>query len=384
MAGYSHSPHSISPKLLRELESVSWQDLVSNRMTHKFFRPEVEEARAYGIVISEPGVKLDQNESPWDVPLELKVAITEKLIKTDFNRYPLEDVIDFKKQLARLNNIFPDQVVASNGSNVLIQALTLLIKPRGKVFIMEPTFPVYRMQAELFGHKVIAIPLSDDFHLQPDLMLAAIKKENPNLIFIANPNAPTGNLFAKEKLYKILKAAACLTVIDEAYYPYSGETLLDWLNEFPHLVILRTLSKAFGMAGVRAGYAMGDADVIFQLSKVLLPFCLSRVAIAIASEVINHTGVIEKNVKQILKERRRIFEEMQKIEGVSPFPSDSNYITFRSPNSVWLQRELKKRGVIIRDVADANRLKNCLRVTIGTSEENTLFLQAMKEVFVHH
>lgn len=349
-------------------------------MSSPLFRAEVEAARAYGIVKSEPGIKLDQNESPWDLPLELKVAITEKLIKTDFNRYPLEDVIEFRKQLARSNNVFPDQIVMSNGSNVIIQALCLLIKPKAKVLVMEPTFPLYRMQADLFGHKVISIPLSEDFRLQPELVLATIKKENPNLIFIANPNAPTGNLFSKERLYKIVKAANCLTVIDEAYYPYSGETLIDWLNEFPHLVILRTLSKAWGLAGVRVGYAMGDADLIYQLSKVLLPFCLSRVAIAIASEVLNHPEHIEKNVKQILKERQHVFESLQKIEAITPFPSDSNYITFRSPNSVWLQRELKKRGIIVRDVADDKRLQNCLRVTIGTAEENTAFLKAVQSI----
>lgn len=351
-------------------------------MSLERFRPEVEAAHAYGIVKSEPGIKLDQNESPWDLPVELKVAITEKLIRMDFNRYPLEDVIDLKKQLARLNNVFPDQLVMSNGSNVLIQALTLLTKPKSKVLIVEPTFPVYRMQAELFGLRVISIPLDEGFRLQPDLILTAIKKENPDLIFIANPNAPTGNLFAKDRLYRIVKAAGCLTVIDEAYYPYSGETLVDWLNEFPHLVILRTLSKAWGLAGVRVGYAMGDVDVMFQLGKVLLPFCLSKVAIAIAAEVLKQPKVIAENVRRIIAERGRVFEGLQKLEGITPFPTDSNYVTFRCPNSGWLFRELKKQGVIVRDVADENRLKNCLRVTVGTPEENTAFLRAIRSIVV--
>lgn len=353
-------------------------------MSVPVFRPEVEAARAYGIVKSESGIKLDQNESPWDLPVSLKVAITEKLIKTDFNRYPLEDVIEFKKQLARLNGVFADQVVMSNGSNVLIQALTLLIKPKSKVLIMEPTFPVYRMQAELMGHKVVSVPLCGEFRLQLDLILAAIKKENPALIFIANPNAPTGNLFARERLYKITKAASCPVVIDEAYYPFSGETLVEWLSEFPHLVILRTLSKAWGLAGVRVGYAMGDADVMFQLGKVLMPFCLSRLAIAVASEVLNHPEIVAENVRRIVAERARVFESLQKIEAITPLPTDSNYVTFRSPNSTWLFRELKKRGVIVRDVADGDRLQNSLRVTIGTAEENTAFLRALRDVLLSH
>lgn len=349
-------------------------------MLSKYLRAEVEAAQAYGVVKAEPGIKLDQNECPWDMPVGLKVSITEKLIKTDFNRYPLEDVLEFKKQLAKLNNVFTDQVAIANGSNVLIQALTLLIKPHSKVLIMEPTFPLYRLEAELFGHKVVAVPLSEDFRLQPELVLAAIKKENPALMFIANPNAPTGNIFAKEQLYRIIKAAGCLVVVDEAYYPFSGETLTDWMGEFPQLVILRTLSKAYGLAGVRVGYALGDADVIFQLNKILLPFNLSRVAIVIAGEVLAHDDYVGRQVKLVLKERQRVFEGLQKIPVVTPFPSDSNYILFRCPNSAWLLRELKKHQIILRDVADDNSLKNCARVAIGTPEENDAFLEAVTEL----
>lgn len=345
------------------------------------FRLEVEEALKNPLLeSSEEGIKLNQNESPWDIPVDLKVAITEKLIKTDFNRYPLDDISQFKKILAKQNEVFADQIALANGSPVLLQALIHVIRPKSKVLILDPSNHLYGEQVKLFGHHVVRVPLSSDFVLSAEAVLSVVKKENPSLILIANPNVPTGNLFPKETLYKIIRTTKCLTVIDETFFPFSGETLCDWLAEFPHLLILRSFSKAYALAGVRLGYLLGDADVIFQIEKVLPFYCVSKIAIVIASEVLHHDDFVDAYVSDILKERRRLFENLQLIHYVSPFPSDTNFILFRVPNSKFVFRELKKRGIFIRDVSDESRLKNCLRVTVGSPEENTEFLQAMKEI----
>lgn len=346
------------------------------------FRQDVVDSPGYGVAHVENAIKLNQNESPWDLPIELKVAITEKLIKTDFNRYPLADPLVLKKKLAKTLHVMADQIALANGSNVLIQALVnaTSFRNKGKVLVLDPSFAVYSMQAELFGCQVIRVPLGENFLLSHDAVIAAIKKENPTLIFIANPNAPTGNLFAKESLYKIVKAAQCLTVIDEAYYPYSNETLIDWLSEFQHLLILRTLSKAFALAGVRFGYAIADTEIIFQIEKVLLPFCLSSIACAIAGEALDHSGYVKDYTKIVLKERRKLFDELQKFKTLTAFPSDANFILFRVEDSIRVAKELKHRNVLVRDVGDGKRLKNCLRVSVGTPEENRTFLLALREV----
>jgi histidinol-phosphate aminotransferase len=350
--------------------------------TSHLFRKDVLSAKAYVVPHVEDAVKLNQNESPWDLPIQLKVAITEKLIKTDFNRYPLAEPLQLKKKIAKHDKVLTDQIAVSNGSNVLIQAIVnaTSLKPRGKVMVLDPTFVVYAHQAEVFGIPVVKVPLGENFALSHEAVIAAIRKEAPSVLFISNPNAPTGNLFAKESLYKIVKAAPCLTVIDEAYYPFSNESLVDWLADFPHLVILRTLSKAFALAGVRVGYAIGEPDVIAQIEKVMMPFCLSTIACVIAMEVLDHADFVAGYVKDVLKQRRKLFDEMQQIAGVTAFPSDTNFILFRSERAAEIVRELKTRGLLVRDVNDGNRLKDCLRVSVGTPEENQEFLKALKEI----
>lgn len=350
--------------------------------TAKLFRQGVLDSPGYGVAHVDGAIKLNQNESPWDLPIELKVAITEKLIKTDFNRYPLADPLVLKKKLAKHNNILTDQIILSPGSNVLIQAIinATSCRPKGKVLVLDPSFIVYQMQAELLSCSVIKVPLNPDFSLPTEAVIAAIKKENPTLIFIANPNAPTGNLFAKENIYKIVKAANCLTVIDEAYFPFCETTLIEWLNEFPHLVILRTLSKAYALAGVRLGYAMADTEVITQLEKVILPFSVANTTCLIAGEVLEHDDFVKKYVKNILVERQRLLGEMQKMTHITAFPSDANYILFRTEDAKNTTRELKERGVLVRDVSDNHLLKNCIRVSIGAPDENTKFINAMKEI----
>lgn len=347
------------------------------------FRKEILESPGYSVAHVEDAIKLNQNECPWDLPVELKVAITEKLIKTDFNRYPLADPLVLKKKIAKANDVLTDQVSVAPGSNILIQALVhaTSYRGKGKVLVVDPTFVVYELQAQVFGCQVIKVPLDENFQLPHDAVIAAIKKENPSVIFIPNPNAPTGNLFAKEGLYKIVRAAQCLTVLDEAYYPYSNETLINWLSEFPHLLILRTLSKAFALAGVRLGYAMADTEVIFQLEKALMPFCVSNVTCAIAGEVLDHPEYVENYGKKVLKERRKLFEELQKFKNLTAYPSDANFILVRIENAKRIARELKAKGVLVRDVDDGRRLKECLRVSVGAPDDNQTFLKALKEIF---
>lgn len=350
--------------------------------TSHLFRKDVLAATAYSVPHVDNAVKLNQNESPWDLPIPLKVAISERLIKTDFNRYPLAEPTQLKKKLAKHDNVLTDQIVVANGSNVLIQAIinATSLRPKGKVMVLDPTFVVYAHQAEIFGLPVVKVPLGENFTLSHEAVISAMRKESPSVIFIANPNAPTGNLFAKESLYKIVKAANCLTVIDEAYFPFSNETLIEWLADFPHLVILRTLSKAYALAGVRVGYAIGDPDVVSQIEKVMLPFCLSTISCVIAMEVLDQVDFVANTVKDVLKQRRKLFEEMQQIEGVTAFPSDTNFILFRSDRATEIARKLKDKDLLVRNVDDGNRLKNCLRVSVGTHEETAAFLKELKTI----
>jgi len=345
----------------------------------KYFRDEVLQTDLYHVPHRE-GIKLNQNECPWDVPLEIKVRITERLIKTDWNRYPLEDLPNLQKKLAKYYNVEPDQLVLSNGANTIIQALVHVIPPRSKILILDPSFVIYEMQAKLNGNKVIKVPLSDDFELLAEKTLTTIKKEKPGLIFIANPNAPTGTLFDKRSLYRIIQLAKCPVVIDEAYYPFTEETVIEWLNDFDNLIIMRTFSKAMALAGVRFGCIISNRENTAQVEKFLMSFRLSRITCVIVDEVLDNIGYMEGYVRDIVKERGRLFSKMQKIEKIQVFPSEANFLLFRVDNASNVAKKLMEEKILVRDVGDGNKLTNCLRVGVGTPEENDQFLTTLKQI----
>jgi len=346
-------------------------------MLEKFFRQEILDNQLYHVDYCE-GVKLNQNECPWDVPIDLKVRITERLIKTDWNRYPVDDLIHLQTKIAnQTEGIRPNQIVLSNGSNTIIQALIQVILPHSKVLILDPSFVVYELQAKLLGHRIVKVPLSENFELQIEKTLTAIKKEKPGIIFIANPNAPTGTLFDKQSLYKIIQTANCPVVIDEAYYPFTDETAVDWLNDFQNLIIMRTFSKALALAGVRCGYIIANPDISMQVEKMLMSFRLSKITCVIVDEILDHHSYLKEYVSNILKERGRLFSKMQKMNGLQVFPSEANFLLFRVENSTKVNKKLMEQRVLIRHVSQPGPLKNCLRVTVGTAEENDQFLNAL-------
>lgn len=344
-----------------------------------FFRNEIVESELYHIELQH-GVSLNRNECPWDVPLELKVRITERLLKTDWNRYPTTEVVQLQKRLAQLSNVLPDQIVLSNGTNTIIQALINIIPVASKVLVLDPSFVVYELQARLHGNKVVKVPLSEDFELLTERTLTTIKKEKPGIIFIANPNTPTGTLFDKKSLYSIIQTARCPVVIDEAYYPFTAETVMEWLNDFENLIVMRSFSKAVAIAGIRFGFIAAHVDVTSQVEKFLMSYRLSKMTCITVDEILNNTQYIKDNVKEILKERARLFASMQKLNGLTVYPSEANFLLFKIEQPQEALKIFKEENILVRNVDNDLSLKNCLRVTVGTAEENDRFLGAIRKV----
>lgn len=345
-------------------------------MSRSLIRKEVLESPAYHLEEHE-GVKLNQNESPWDLPIELKAQVIENLLKTPWNRYPLSDVVQLKKKMAKHLNVWPDNLVFANGSNVLIQALILATTVKGKMLVVDPSFSVYELEGKLLGNKVIRQPLNDDFSIPLDDCLHTIRKEKPSIIFIPNPNAPTGNLFAAETLKKIIEAAPGLVVIDEAYYPFSGETCIEWIKQYDHLVVLRTFSKAYALGGLRLGYLVAEPEIAQEIQKCLLPFCISKLTFTVAMTVLDEPDYINQYVTRICAERARVYSAMQSLAKLTVYPTNTNFILFEVENSKEVFNHLLQEGVIVRQVSDGRRLTQALRVTVGEKSENDLFLKAL-------
>lgn len=353
-------------------------------MTQNFFRKEVLDLAGYPLVKGEEGVKLDQNESPFDLPAELKQKVLQILANAEWNRYPLNEPILLKEKMGAYLKVSPDQLLFANGSNVLIQALVVATSINQKVLVVDPTFSLYELEAKLFGNQVIRVPLNADFSFPLDLFIQKIRDEKPSLIFLANPNAPTGNLISQHDIQKILEAASCLVVIDEAYFPFVPQTSLPLLSEFKNLVVLRTFSKAFSLAGGRLGFLVASADVCRQVEKCLLPFCINKMTYALAFALLENIflekNLLEKTVEVLTAERDWLYNKMKTISGLTIYPSQTNFLLFQVADGNHVYQQLKSQKVIIRNVSNGRSLTNALRVSVGSREENEKFLLELQKI----
>lgn len=352
----------------------------NRQMVVSFIRKEVLDCPAYPAPQGEGSIKLNQNESPWDIPVAVKMKIAERFLNRSWNRYPEAEPTTLRKQLAQYLGVWPDNLVIGNGSNTLVQTLLLAIAMRKKVLVLKPSFSLYYLQSRLFSNELVEVPLTADFTLDLKAVLLAIAKENPQLIFIANPNAPTGSLFQKTDLLEIVKRAPCPVVIDEAYYPFSNVTMIDSIKKFPRLIVLRTFSKAFSMAGIRLGYLVADVELAEQIAKIMVPFSVSSLAQIVAEVVLEDSSWIDGHVKVIRAERDRLYHELGQIAKLRVFPSQANFLLFRVPSAKGVFRKLLEHDVLIRDVSDNDTLADCLRVSVGNEEENAQFLKALHKV----
>jgi histidinol-phosphate aminotransferase len=343
-------------------------------------RKEVRKLKGYRLSQPAHRIKLNQNESPWDLPSPLKDKILEKLRDVAWNRYPTPFCDVLRTKVAEREGWQPAGVVVAGGSNVLIQALTIAASVGGTVLTVTPSFSLYEIEGALLGNRVVAVPLKKgDFGFPRDLFLKRMKAVRPRIVFLANPNAPTGNLFPEEDLAAVLDKAPGLVVIDEAYYPFSGHTMAPYLKKRKNLVVVRTLSKAFSLGGVRLGYLLADPAVASECLKAVLPFSIGVLAQAAGEAVLEDAAYVDQVVGRVLEGRRFLYEALRGLKGLTVFPSRANYLLFQSPKAESIFEGLVERGILIRNVSGKG-LPNALRVTVGSSEENEAFLNALREI----
>ena len=337
----------------------------------KFVRPNIRSLSAYEAKDIPCKVKLDANESPYGFKDALKVV---KSINT--NRYPDPAAKELKKLVSMELRLRTENIIHGNGSDELIYYLITTFG--GPVLYPVPTFSMYGIISQAIGEKRIAIPLDKEFDLELEKILKAIKKEKPKLIFLSSPNNPTGNCFSSDRILKIIEVSNGIVVVDEAYQPFASDKgFMPMLKDYKNLVIMRTLSK-IGLAGLRVGFLIADGEIINEVNKVRLPFNLNSLSQAVAVKVLKNKKALKSYTKSIISERGRLFSEMAKIKGIKPYPSEANFILFRVKEPDKIYKRLLKRGILVRNMNGV--VNNCLRVTVGTPEENRIFLNAMKEV----
>ena len=346
----------------------------------QLIRPEILALSAYHVADASGMVKLDAMENPYRLPADLQAELGRSLAAAEINRYPDPRSPELKRRLRQAFQLAErHEVMLGNGSDEIIQILAQAVARPGAVLLaVEPSFVMYRMIASFCGLHYVGVPLKADFSLDGAAVLEAIERHEPALVFLAYPNNPTGNAFDRELMEQIVAATPGVVVVDEAYHAFAGgQSFLDALDRFDNLLLMRTVSK-LGLAGLRLGYLVGSGKWLGELDKLRLPYNVNVLTQVAAAFALDHVAVLEQQAATIVAERGRVAQALAGMAGVTVFPSQANFLLFRLADAPARFAGLKARGVLIKNLHGAHPLlENCLRVTIGTPQENDAFLAAL-------
>ncbi|WP_418791701.1 histidinol-phosphate transaminase [Phosphitispora sp. TUW77] len=329
-------------------------------------------------------IKLDANETPHTFPAQIIKDIFETLTGDVFTRYPDPLGEELRKAIGQMTGAPPENIILGNGSDELIQLLLQTFGgPGRRVVIPVPTFAMYKIHGQITGTEPVEVYRNSDFSLDEDILIAEMQKPGTNMTFIATPNNPTGTTVPEEQVRRILERVNSLVIIDEAYIDFGGRTCLSLIREYPNLVVLRTFSKV-AMAGLRLGYLTADSAVVRELLKVKQPYNVNAFSQAAALAVLKNWHYFQEQIEEIVSERERLKVELLKIKGIDVFPSDANFILFRVKPPIVaeaLHEALLKNGVLVRKKPGITHgLEQCLRVTVGTKQENDFFLEKLSKL----
>lgn len=328
-------------------------------------------------------VKLNTNESPYPPPDSFMQELGGRLSRMTLNRYPDRDFTEAREALAVHCGTLTDRIWLANGSNeILLQLLLAFGGPDRTALTFEPTYGMHSHIAKISGTRHFSAWRNPDYTMDLKASLEAIDLQHPDVVFLCSPNNPTGNSIDAEEVGSICAASPGLVILDEAYIEFSGGSKAALVETHNNLVITRSFSKAWRLAGARLGYLIASPPIIEQMQKVRLPYHLSTLAQAVALTALNHVDEIIGTVATIQHERERVYRELSTTSGITPFASDANFVFFRSmvrpAEEVW--KELLDRGVLVRDFSDKRRCEGCLRVSIGDADQNEKFLEALYRV----
>lgn len=347
-------------------------------MTVMSIRSAVRAAPGYSFSAHDQRVKLDQNESPYDLPPALRERALDRVASASFNRYPDMHADRLRARIAAYEGWPEGGVVVANGSNVLIQALVIAAGIGQRVLTVTPTFPVYALQARLLGAPLREVPLAPDLQLPVEGLLDALR-DGPGVHFLTDPMAPLGRAAPGGAVRTLLEAGSdgWIGVVDEAYGAFAGSDHRDLVRRTPGAVALRTMSKAFGLGGVRLGYALAAPEVAAEIRKVLLPFAVSSVQAAIVETVLEDPGYVRERVAEVRAERERMRTALAGLHGADVLPSVANFLLVRVPDAAAAHGALLADGVVVRRQDHLSGLAGCVRISVGTPAENDAAVAAL-------
>ena len=346
-------------------------------------RPELEDLVAYDAKDVRAEIMLASNENPSNLPGELLEKLADRVrYEIDFNRYPDPLASRLRELIAEANGLDARNVLVGNGGDELILDLLLAWGGPGRTLVdLPPTFAMYGIDAQMTGTRLVSIPRVGSFEVPAEPVLAELATGVPDIIIVSNPNNPTGTMTPETLLIDILNTTDALVLVDEAYFEFSRHTMRPHMERHPNLVILRTFSKAFSLAGLRAGYLLAHEDVVRELTKVRQPYSVNRFTQVAAALTFRDRVVFQAGIREIMRTRDILQTGLAAIPGVEPFPSEANFVLFRVPQASAIWRDLlHDHSILIRDLSRTPGLEDCLRVTVGTEAEVQRFLTALDEI----
>ncbi|MDA4135167.1 MAG: histidinol-phosphate transaminase [Thaumarchaeota archaeon] len=325
-------------------------------------------------------VRLDTNASQYRPSAAMK-ELARLLPKTSVNDYPDTSYHGLAEGLSRYTGKAPERIVVTNGADEGLDIVTkVFIDKDDEVVIPTPTYSMYGIGARLMGARVRTVPRKANFELDVEKMLEAVGPRT-RLVFLCNPNNPTGNFSPLAEVERIAKESGVAVLVDEAYFEMSGKTAIDFTDSYENVIVCRTMSKAFSMAGVRVGYLVAKEETVTEMNKVRPPNSLSVLSVILGEAGLANLGEMRKNVRATVRERQRLYERLLDMkESLLTFPSETNFILFKPKHAGAdrVHQRLMERGLVLRNLSHVRGVENCLRTTVGTPQTNRRLLVEMK------
>lgn len=335
------------------------------------YRPGLAELPVYSVEESDWQVKLDANECPSNLPPRVAERVADRLACLPFHRYPDLGKTELRTLLADSYGLSVEQVQVGSGSSELLAAVCQALGGPGRSIVFPtPSFAMYGIYAQLAGSTAVAVPLDEQLRLEPARVLQAAEESRASLIILCNPNNPTGTVMPPEDVLKVVDGAPCPVLVDEAYQEFYGESAVDLLPRYRHLLVTRTFSKAYGLAAARVGYMLADAGVTAMVSKLLMPYHVSAISLLAAETVWQMRDEFQPVIDGLVLERRRLAAALAELPGLTIYPSETNFLFCRTPRAAELAAELARQSISIRHFGGP--LGDCFRVTAGTADRKSV------------
>ena len=348
-------------------------------------KPGVRSLDAYHVKGKTPApglIKLNQNENPFDIPEAIKRELVEAFVGKPWNRYPGVYPAELVNALSAHVHHPPEGIIAGNGSNELMYTILMATVTKGtRVLIPSPSFFLYEKAVRVLDGEVVEVMMNPDLSFPTDAILQQAHEMKPSLIVLVSPNSPTGRSIAVRDVEMILEKTAAIVLVDEAYIEFSDKgSVQTLLGRYDRLIVLRTFSKAFSLAGLRVGYLLAQPALSAELMKPKIPFTVNAFSASVAIALMKKKKLVDERIAYIRKQKQLLFDALRAIDGVEVFPSDTNFLIFRTRmNARDLFDRLLRRNILIRDVSSYPLLERTLRVNAGTEEENNAFLAVLRE-----